>query len=98
MTKEQERILKNKINAAAQKHIPESARRHLNKLIKATGKANLIVSLMVLHDKFGFGQKRCERFIDEYRKQLDAYNEGYIESVKDFEGVLKDEMGIEIQI
>ncbi len=29
MTKEQERILKNKINAAAQKHIPESARRHL---------------------------------------------------------------------
>lgn len=67
-------------------------------LIKATGKANLIVSLMVLHDKFGFGQKRCERFIDEYRKQLDAYNEGYVESVKNFEGVLKDEMGIEIQI
>lgn len=35
--------------------------------------------------------------MDEYHKQLDAYNEGYVESVTDFEGVLKDELGIEIK-
>ena len=67
-------------------------------LIRAAGKANLILTLMVLHDKFGFGQKRCDRFIEEYRKQLEAYNEGYVESVRDFEEVLKDEMGIEVQL
>ncbi len=30
--------------------------------------------------------------------QLDAYNEGYVETVKDFEDVIKDELGIEINI
>ena len=67
-----------------------------NMLISAAGKANMIISLMVLHDKFGYGEKRLNKFIDEYQKQLDAYNSGYIESVKDFTTVLKEECGIEI--
>ena len=29
-----------------------------NMLISAAGKANMIISLMVLHDKFGYGEKR----------------------------------------
>lgn len=45
-----------------------------NMLISAAGKANMIISLMVLHDKFGYGEKRLNKFIDEYQKQLDAYN------------------------
>ena len=28
-----------------------------NMLISAAGKANMIISLMVLHDKFGYGKK-----------------------------------------
>ena len=67
-----------------------------NMLISAGGKANMIISLMVLHDKFGYGEKRLNKFIDEYQKQLDAYNSGYIESVKDFTTVLKEECGIEL--
>lgn len=67
-----------------------------NMLISAAGKANMIISLMVLHDKFGYGEKRLNKFIDEYQKQLDAYNSGYIESVKDFTTVLKEECGIEL--
>lgn len=67
-----------------------------NMLISATGKANMIISLMVLHDKFGYGQKRLNKFIEEYRKQLDAYNSGYVESVSDFITVLKEECGIEL--
>ena len=67
-----------------------------NMLIIAAGKANMIISLMVLHDKFGYGEKRLNKFIDEYYKQLDAYNSGYIESVKDFTTVLKEECRIEV--
>ena len=68
-----------------------------NMLISAAGKANMIISLMVLHDKFGYGEKRLNKFIDEYYKQLDAYNSGYVESVNDFTEVLKEECGIELK-
>lgn len=67
-----------------------------NKLIAAAGKANMIISLMVLHDKFGYGEKRLNKFIDEYQKQLEAYNSGYVERVSDFTTVLKEECGIEL--
>ena len=67
-----------------------------NKLIAAAGKANLIISLMVLHDKFDFTPEQLDDFLTEYQKQLDAYNSGYIESVEDFRTVLKDECGIEV--
>ena len=68
-----------------------------NMLISAAGKANMIISLMVLHDKFGYGEKRLNKFIDEYQEQLEAYNSGYVESVNDFTEVLKEECGIEIK-
>ena len=68
-----------------------------NMLISAAGKANMIISLMVLHDKFGYGEKRLNKFIDEYQKQLDAYNSRYVESVNDFTEVLKEECGIELK-
>lgn len=67
-----------------------------NKLIAAAGKANLIISLMVLHDKFDFTPEQLDKFLAEYKKQLDAYNEGYIEDVNDFRKVLKEECGIEV--
>ena len=67
-----------------------------NKLIAAAGKANLIISLMVLHDKFNFTPEQLDDFLTEYQKQLDAYNSGYVESVEDFSTVLKDECGIEV--
>ena len=68
-----------------------------NKLIAAAGQANLIISLMVLHDKFDFTPEQLDDFLTEYYKQLDAYNTGYVESVEDFRTVLKEECGIEIK-
>lgn len=65
-------------------------------LISAAGKANMIISLMVLADKFDFTSEQLEKFIDESQKQLEAYNSGYVESVKDFTEVLKEEYGIEV--
>ncbi len=53
------------------------------------------MTTMVLH-KFGYGEKRLNKFLDEYQKQLEAYNSGYVESVNDFTTVIKEECGIEI--
>lgn len=69
-----------------------------NLLISAAGRANLIISLMVLADKFDFTEEELNKFIDEYEKQLVAYNSGYVESVRDFTGVLKEEYGIEVRL
>lgn len=67
-----------------------------NKLIAATGQVNMIISLMILNDKFDFTPDQLDKFLTEYKKQLDAYNEGYIEDVNDFRKVLKEECGIEV--
>ena len=68
-----------------------------NKLIAATGQVNMIISLMILNDKFDFTPEQLDKFLAEYQNQLDAYNSGYVESVKDFTTVLKEECGIELK-
>ena len=55
-----------------------------------------VLSVATLHDEFGFGEKRLTKFIDEYQKQLEAYNSEYVERVSDFTTVLKEECGIEL--
>ena len=67
-------------------------------LIRSSNKANLLLSLMVLHSKFGFTKDELNHFLSEYRKQLDAYNSGYVENSKDFEDVLWDECEIRIDL
>lgn len=67
-------------------------------LISAAAKANMLISLMVLHDTWGFSTKRLERFMNEFHKQLEAYNSGHIEKVQDFEDVLWDECGIKVEL
>ena len=68
-----------------------------NKLTAATGQVNMIISLMILNDKFDFTPEQLDKFLAEYQNQLDAYNSGYVESVKDFTTVLKEECGIELK-
>ena len=69
-----------------------------NMLISAAGKANMIISLMVLADKFDFTAEQLDKFISECQKQLDAYSSGHVESVNDFTKVLKEEYGIEVEL
>lgn len=69
-----------------------------NLLIRASQKANLLISLMVLRDKFEFDEAKMNEYLEEFRKQLEAYNEGYIEKAADLEDVLRDECGIEIKL
>ena len=70
-------------------------RRDADKLIESSYKANMILALTVLHDKFGFGKKRIDRFLDEYKELLDSYERGYI-SADDLNMVLHEEVGVKI--
>ena len=57
----------------------------------------MVMSMFVLHDKFGFGTKRLERFQDEFTEAGDALVKDYI-SWGDIRKVLQDETGIETKI
>lgn len=70
-------------------------RRDADKLIAATHQTTTLLALTVLHNKFGFGTKRLERFVDMYQDLLDSYNRGYV-SVEDLNVDLEEETGIKV--
>lgn len=70
-------------------------RRDADKLIDSTQKVNMLLTLTVLHDKFGFGSKRIERLVREYKELLDSYEKGYI-SPDDLNKVLWEEVGVKV--
>ncbi len=70
-------------------------RRDADKLIESSHKVNMLLALTVLHDKYGFGSKRIERFLKEYKELLDSYERGYI-SPDDLNSVLWEEVGVKV--
>ena len=70
-------------------------RREADRLIESSHKVNMLLALTVLHDKFGFGKKRIDRFLKEYNELLDSYSKGYI-SADDLNEVLLEEVGMKV--
>ena len=70
-------------------------RRDADRLIDSAQKVNMLLTMTVLHDKFGFGAKRMERFLKEYKELLDSYEKGYI-SPNDLNEVLWEEVGMKV--
>lgn len=70
-------------------------RRDADNLINSAYKTFMILGLTALHDEFGYGTKRLERFTDKVHDLLDSYNKGYI-SPDDLNQVLKEETGISV--
>lgn len=56
----------------------------------------LLVPIKVLHDKFGYGKKRLEKFADEYLITVNDWAEGRFTS-DDLAEWVKDYIGLEIQ-
>lgn len=50
---------------------------------------------LVLHDKWGFGKQRLERFVWQCMDLLNAFNDGYL-TVEDIHQALKDDCGVVI--
>jgi hypothetical protein len=46
------------------------------RLVEAASKGNLIVAICVLHDCFGFGEKRLNDFVDRYHELCKSMHYG----------------------
>lgn len=55
----------------------------------------IALPIFVLHDKFGWGRVRCERFIDEMAKFMEAYDEGRL-TVVDVLETIQEELGFDV--
>lgn len=55
----------------------------------------LASAILVLHDKFGYGKKRLDKFCGEVADTFDSLNERYI-NYKDIKDVLLNEIGIDM--
>ena len=53
------------------------------------------IPLMVLRDKYGFGQIRLTKFIKECISLYDSFDKGYL-SLDDMHAAIKDETGINV--
>ena len=53
----------------------------------------VILSIAVLHDDFGFGEKRCQRFRNGLDRAADYINDGLAEWI-DYVDAIKEELGI----
>jgi hypothetical protein len=55
----------------------------------------VIMAIAVLHDEFGFGQKRCQKFMTGMDKASDYIDQGLAEWI-DYVQAIKEELGIEL--
>ena len=70
-------------------------RRDADKLILSAHKVNMILTLTVLHDKFGFGKKRLDRFEQGLKELLDRVNNGEV-TAEDLNEILWKKTGRKI--
>lgn len=66
---------------------------------EAVDKAFLLMlglPILVLHDQWGFGKVRLERFIDQVFELYDSFNKDYL-TFDDIHKVLWEEAGVKIQ-
>ncbi len=56
----------------------------------------LSIPMMVLHDKYGFGKVRGERFMDQVLDLYDSFEKGYV-TLEDLQKCLWEEGGIKLE-
>lgn len=63
--------------------------------IERASQLSMAVSIMVLRDEFGFGEKRIDKFIAAYIELYDSISEGYLD-LKDIIKTINEETGVKI--
>lgn len=56
-----------------------------------------ILGIAVLHDEFGFGEKRCQRFMDRMNLKADCII-GDLATWKDYIKLIKEELNLKLEI
>lgn len=54
------------------------------------------IPVMALHDQFGFGRKRIEKFADAVLELYDSFEKGYV-SLEDLIQTILEETGVKIE-
>ena len=73
--------------------LPQKKREQL--IMDSAEKANLILTICVLHDVFGFGKKRINRFVDCYKEVADSFQAGN-ENLNEINEDIWDRFGIKV--
>ena len=45
-------------------------------IVDSASKANLLMTIYILHDCYGFGKKRLQDFVDKYKMMVDSCENG----------------------
>lgn len=56
-----------------------------------------ILTVAVLHDEFGFGERRCQRFIDRMNQKAECMIDDFC-TWDDYIQTIKEELNLELQI
>lgn len=72
-------------------------RRFENDLKESCKRSLSAMTCMTLHDEFGFGHDRLEKFIKRWNLKVDCLHEDLV-SWEDYASILKEECGIDIDV
>lgn len=86
--------VKGRVMNPALRAMSEEAR--ARKLMNASEKTNLMLTMMALHDEMEFTKEQIELFLKGYRRQIDCYAEGNLPSGLDMEVMIKEDYGIDV--
>lgn len=84
-----------KVNPITKAMIKQAKQAAVNDATNQVFKLLLSLPVYVLHNDWGFGKTRCERFAEQLLEAYDAYEKGYI-TLEDLAQVLYEETGMRV--
>lgn len=72
-------------------------RRDADMLIQSAHRAYMLIGLWTLHEEFGFGAVRMERFAEAWQRSLERFNNGELK-LDGVERIMSENYGIEYLI
>lgn len=88
--------MRKRVDPLAKAMIQQAKRTAANQATDQVVKLMLALPVYVLHDKWGFGKVRCERFVEQLLELYEAYQKDYV-TIEDLMQVLADEAGIRVE-
>lgn len=87
--------MRKRVDPLAKAMIQQAKRTAANQATDQVFKLMLALPVYVLHDKWGFGKVRCERFVEQLLELYEAYQRDYV-TIEDLMQVLADEAGVTV--
>ena len=72
-------------------------RRDADRLVQSAHRAYMLIGLMTLHNDFGFGPKRLEKFAEAWNENLKRFNSGELK-LDGVERIMSESYGIEYKL